>query len=218
MSRKFLHMVTLLTGLLIFSSKTCEPDIVPVEQTDMKTNQDSVLRKIKNDFEADYLYNEQLRNFGERAKQKLLDFTDLLTLYSDKRMDTVFKQQINDMIIRLFYHCDAEIPFSIIQMNPAGKTKNTLSHLLQQIDVADCSPIRFTVHNLKTIEPFDSDSIDRYTGTLGCQFRMAYLTENDTLLLKETSNRIKIILTRAEKQFGDGVYRKIWQVYLDDIK
>ena len=211
-------MVTLLTGLLTLSSKTCEPDIVPVEQTDMKVTQDSVLREIKNDFEADYLYNEQLRNFGERAKQKLLDFTDLLTLYSDKRMDTVFKQQINGMIIRLFYHSDAEIPLSFVQMNPAGKTKNTLSHLLQQIDVADYSAIRFTVHNLKTIEPFDSDSIDRYTGTLGCQFRMAYLTENDTLLLKESSNRIKIIVTRAEKQFGDVVYRKVWQVYLDDIK
>jgi hypothetical protein len=215
---KISHIVLLLTGFMILSSKSCEPDTFPNGEADLQANQDSLLREIKNQFESDYLHDEQLRIYGERAKQKLFDLADLLTLYSNKNMDTLFRQQVNTMITRLFLNSDAEMPLSFTQIIPEEKTKSHITHFLQQVNAASYTSIRFTVYDIKTIEPFHINSMERYTGMLGCRFRIAYMAENDTLLLKETSNRVSIIAAQTEKQFGDSAYNRVWQVFLDGIK
>jgi hypothetical protein len=155
--------------------------------------------------------------YGEKAKQKLFDFADYLSLYSGKNIDTLFKQQVKDMIGRLFYNHDAIVQLPVFPAYRARNKKSNLTDLFCSIDASRYKSIAFAVSDLKTIEPFHLVNGERYSGKIGCCFNITGITQNDTTLLYKTFNQVNIIATRTSKQFGSGTSLLIWQVFLVDV-
>jgi hypothetical protein len=217
MTRKILHISLMIIGFIILTSKSCEPDTDIDQEARLKAEKESALKEIKNDFESDYLGETQLMAYGEKAKQKLFDFADYLSLYSGKNIDTLFKQQVKDMIGRLFYNHDAIVQLPVFPAYRARNKKSNLTDLFCSIDASRYKSIAFAVSDLKTIEPFHLVNGERYSGKIGCCFNITGITQNDTTLLYKTFNQVNIIATRTSKQFGSGTSLLIWQVFLVDV-
>jgi len=217
MNRKIYHIIFLLTGFVILSSKSCEPDVDFDKEAWLIAEQDTIRSEIKEDFKSEYLWGDRLMVYGEKAKQKLLDFADYLSLYSGKNIDTLFKQQVRDMLYRLFYEKDALVELSVAPTNITGKKPANLNDLLGRIDASNYQSVVFAVSDLKTLEPLHMESPERYTGMLGCTITIFGITASDTILLNETLNTVKILTTRTKKQFGTGASIQIWQVFLHEV-
>ena len=94
---KVVYYIFFLTVFFMLASPSCESDPYINEEARLKTEQEYTLMKIKSQFEAEYLSEEHLSAYGEKAKQKIYDFADYLCLYSDKNTVTVFKVQVKEM-------------------------------------------------------------------------------------------------------------------------
>ena len=218
MIRKIIHILLLLPVFIILTAKSCGPDTEIDKEDILKAEQDTTLMEIKSEFASEYLFEDKLMAYGEKAKQKLLDFADCLCLYSHKNMDTLLKQQVKDMTYKLFYDKDAKLQLCIDAPYKTGNGENNLAGLLAELEGSDYRSVEFRISDLRTIEPLHLENTDWYTGKLGCRFKITGITENDTLLLSETMNRVKMIVTRTSKQFGADTSWLVWQVFLDEIE
>ena len=217
MIRKIIHILLLLPVFIILTAKSCGPDIEVVREAILKAEQDTTLMEIKSEFASEYLFEDKLMAYGEKAKQKLLDFADCLCLYSHKNMDTLLKQQVKDMTYRLFYDKDAMLQLCIDVPDKTRNGENNLAGLLAELEGSDYRSVEFRISDLRTIEPLHLERTDWYTGKLGCRFKITGITENDSLLLSETINQVKMMVTRTSKQFGADTSLLIWQVFLDEM-
>lgn len=218
MIRKTIHVLLIMIGFIILTSKSCCPDTEIDKEAILKAEQDTTLMEIKSEFASEYLFEDKLIVYGEKAKQKLLDFADCLCLFSDKNLDTLLKQQVKDMTYRLFFNKDAIIQLGIDMHDKDGHGKKTLASLLAELEGSDYRSVEFGIFDLRTIEPLHFERADRYAGKLGCRFKITGITENDSLLLSETINQVKMIVTRTSKQFGADTSWLVWQVFLDEIE
>lgn len=214
MIRNILYILLMIAGFITLTSKSCESDAYNDHEAKLKAKQDSAMKELRNGFESEYLLEDGLMAYGEKAKQKLLDFADYVSLYSGKNIDTLFKEQVRTMIYRLFYSQDAILQLPVVPTNRIGYIKNNLSGLLCSIDSSRYRQLEFEISGLKTIEPLHLDSDKRYSGTIGCQMRISGITGNDTTLVCEKSTEARIIVIQKNKQFGNDRSLLIWQVFL----
>jgi hypothetical protein len=217
MSRKFIYIVLIAFGYIILTSKSCGSDMDHDEKARLQEDQNFMLREMKDDFESEYLLEDRLVAYGEKAKQKLVDFTDYLNLYSCKDLDTLFKQQVRDMIYRLFYNKNAVVQLTIVPENRAWNNNKSLTGLLNSIDTSTYKKIEFVITDLKTVEPLRMENTDHYAGKIECGFRISGISKSDTTLLYEKHNEVRIIAAKTGKQFGADTALLIWQVFLNEI-
>jgi len=217
MINKILHILFILAGFIVLTSKSCEPEVDKTHDAGLGAKQDTTLTKIRSEFVSEYLLEDELMAYGEKAKQKLFDFSEYLSLYAEKNMDTLFKLQVREMLYRLFYSKDASIVLSAFPTDLAAEEKHHLTGLLNGIDASKYESIEFTPSDLTTIEPLHMESIERYTGKLGCNFRITGITGHDTTMLQESSCQVKIAVIRTNKQFGAETVLQVWQVFLVGI-
>lgn len=210
-----IHIILFMVGFFLLTSKTCEPEaVMGPEKTELK--QDVLQHEIESEFESDYLVEGKLIAFGEKAGQKLADFADYLSLYSDRQTDTLFKQQVKDMIYRLFYKKDNHIHLSFA--NDISNYLPNLAGVFNYIDASAYESLRFHVSEQRLFIPLHLDSMSHYTGKLNSYLSIAAIQGNDTILISQNQIMIKIILIRTQKQFGEEKSLNIWQVFLDDIE
>jgi hypothetical protein len=217
MIRKLFHIVLAIIGSVILTSKSCVPESDYDAEARFKAKQDSVMNQIRNDFVSEYLLEEELVAYGEKAKQKLFDFTDYLNLYASEDIDTIWRNQAKDMICGLFFSKDATISLQVEAPWKTGKNDNKLSDFFKDIDASGYATLVFAIADIKTIEPLHQESFGRYTGKLGCKFSILAVEHQDTLLWPETYKVVRILTTRTGKQFGTATPVQVWQVFLDEI-
>jgi hypothetical protein len=193
------------------------PESDTYDETGLKVKQDKTLKEIRNEFSSEYLFENQLIAYGEKGKQKLSDFADYLSLYSVKNTDTLFRQQIKEMIYRLFYNGDATIQLSVDSTHRVMKTKGNLSYLLSRIDELKFKSLVFAISDLKTLEPLHRESTSKFIGKIGCSFKISGISEKDTALLSKTNYQVKIITAQTWKHFGTNKPLLIWQVFLSEV-
>ncbi len=215
MTLRNIHIVLILIGFFLLTSKTCEPE-AGMDPENLRTKQDILQHEIESEFESDYLIEGNLVAFGEKAGQKLTDFADYLSLYSDRQTDTLFKQQVKDMIYRLFYKKDNRIQLSLA--NEISHYQSSLAGVFNYIDASAYESLRFIISNHRPFIPLHQDSIARYTGKLNSYISIAAIKGKDTVLISKNQILIKIILIRTNKQFGEEKSLNIWQVFLDNIE
>jgi len=217
MTYKIIYNALLIAGFLLFSSKSCAPDADLDQEERLKIQQNTIRGEIEEVFGSAYLFEDQLLVYGDKARQKLLDFADYLSLYSEKNMDTLFKEHVRDMLYILFYDTDPMVQLTVDPGDIAVNKQNNLSKLIGSIDASKFQSIIFTVYDLKTFEPLHRESDDRYTGSIKCNFRISGLSDLDTTLLYNHCNQVKTICTRISKSFGEGKSMLVWQVFLAEI-
>lgn len=216
MTRRIIHITLIVTGYFLLTAKSCAPDTDSYREAMLMAEKDSILGSLREDFESDYLLENSLQVYHEKARQKLLDLADYLSLYADKELDTLFKQQVKSMIIRFFNSGDVAVQLPLTSACPENK-ENHLLNLLECIDSANYKQVRFAVTDPAILEPLQLENSEHYKGLLGCRFRISGITEHDTVLLADTNTRVEIMATRISKHFGAEETMRVWQVSLADI-
>lgn len=201
----------------MLTSKSCAPESEYDAETRLRTKQDSVMNQIRSDFVSEYLLEEELVAYTEKARQKLFDFADYLSFYAAENMDTLLRDQAKKMIYRLFFRQDATISLRIEATVTDRKKENKISDLLKDIDTSGHPSLLFMIADMRTLEPLHQESFGMYAGKLGCKFSILAYDDRDTTLLHETCKEISILATRTSKQFGSAAPVQVWQVFLDEI-
>jgi len=200
------------------TSKSCEPDVAIDRPISQETQQVFMQQEVKNEFESDILYEDRLMVFGERARQKMLDFVDYLNLYAYKHTDTLLKLQVKDIVYRLFYEQDARIQLSSVNKNARVSYPPNLDGLFDYINASPYESIRFAISELNISEPLHPDSDEKYTGKLHCSISISGIAGNDTILISRNNIQVKNLVTLTNKQFGENKSLIIWQVFLAEIE
>lgn len=213
-----IYNILLTIGFIVLSSRSCESDTYYMdEESRSQSLQESTLSNIKSQFEAETLSEDQLMIYNKKAREKILDFTDYMSLYSDKDLDNAFKEQIKDVMYRLFSDHDAVVELSVGSEYKAEQINNTLIQLLNNIDESEYQSVDFTISGLKDIELLHFHSTGKYTGKISCEYKITGETGSDTTILYENTVQINIVATLTSKQFGENTSLMIWQVFLGDI-
>ncbi len=218
MKNIIIYNILLVIGFIILSSRACESDVYFIdEESRSQSLQESSLSNMKSQFETETLSEDQLMTYQQKAREKILDFTDYMSLYADKDLDTAFREQIKNVMYRLFYDYDAVVELSVGSEYKAEHINKTLKRLLEDIDASSYQSVDFTITDLKDIEPLHFQNIEKYAGKIGCDYTVTGIIENDTTILYKNPVQINIIATITSKQFGENTSLMIWQVFLEDI-
>ena len=102
MMKRYMIILGLLFAFILFSAKRCDDDGEEnrrLEEAEMK----EVIDSVRNEFKADYLREESLFAYEQKAKQKLRDFADYMNIAHDSSLDSAFRTQAEIMTYDLFY-------------------------------------------------------------------------------------------------------------------
>ena len=201
----------------MLTSKSCAPESEFDAESRLKAKQDSAVNQIRRDFVSEYLLEEELVAYTEKARQKLFDFADYLNIYAAENMDTLLRDQAKGMIYRLFFRKDATSTLRVATTVTDGKKENKISDLLKDIDTSGHASLLFMIADMRTLEPLHQENFERYSGKLGCRFSILAYDDRDTTLLHETYKEVSILTTRTSKHFGSTAPMQVWQVFLDEI-
>ena len=214
MKSSLVQILILLAAFLVLSSRSCVPDPPDEGISDQTARHDSLITEFREQFGADYLMDEQLMFYSDKAKQKLQDFIDLLNLYNDPEMDTVFRSQARIALMKVFSENESPLYFQ-----PAGKGTSAISaHLWNdKVEKHPDARIQYSVGELRVVEPFRAVDPVMYKGSLSAKFRVTGLSGKDTVYTEESDRMVGMVVTRIKKSFGNDTYEDVWQVFLMSI-
>ena len=185
--RKYLIIPGLLLAFFLFSAKSCDEDTEEnrrLEEVEMKEAIDSV----KGEFEAEFLTEESLFAFEQKAKQKLRDFADYWNIANDTSLDSAFRGQAETMSKNLFY--------------------------LQQVPMTSRHPtFEIFIDSIHVVQPLQRTVNSGYYGILGFKLEVREYTLGDTVITGPNSKMIEMVATKTASPFGSDTL-KIWKVYL----
>jgi len=212
--RKFLFIFVAILAYLLLCSKSCGSD-----EKDDAVRQEAELTKtkesIKNEFKSDDLSKKSLRAFEVKAKQKLVDFSDFLDIYSDKLMDGSFKKHARQMIMDLFISDSVRI--NNLLSNENDEKNIPISEFLSSDLAAGYNSMNFTFDSIKVAEPLRRIDDFNYKGRLSFSRRLKTHSASDTLFTGPKAMEADIMVSKVYKQFGTDTLQ-IWSVFLGEIK
>jgi len=215
MKKRLAHIFFLLAAFMVFSSRSCVPETADNRASDQAARHDSLIREFREHFGADYLMDEQLMLFSDKAKQKLLDFVDLLNLYIDPKVDTAFRNQVRIALLKVFLENEARI-----SLWPAGKGAYAVpaQMWINKVDKHPYTTIRYSVGKLIVVEPLRAFGPDLYKGSISATFQVTGFSGNDTVYSEESERQVGMVVTRISKPFGIDTYEDVWQVFLNGLE
>jgi hypothetical protein len=210
--KKGVKIVVLTLVYLLLCGKSCQDD----REIFLRQENEVAAAKvdIRNEFEADYL-DEEARFAAEvKATQKLLDFADYFSIYSDISIDSTFREKAGEMIQDIFISDDILISFPPLEMKNVPLL--TLDKLLKRHWSKEILSFDISYDSLKIIDPLHRTGHEKYTSRLmGYQNIISY-TSTDTLSTDFIPVKVDIFATRQEKRFGQDTL-KVWVVNLGNI-
>ena len=212
--RKFLVIFCAILAYLALSSKSCSSD-----EKEEAANKEAELVKtrvsIKNEFESDDLSRKSLKGFEAKAKQDLVDFSDYLTICSDNRLDSSFRNQARLMILDLFISDSVRI--SGLLINGQYQKIVPLVELLNSKAADSYNSINFKFEDIKVREPFRRTDEFNYKGRLSFSRTMKARNASDTVTTNPFRMEADIYASKVLKAFGKDTLR-VWEVFLGEIR
>ncbi len=188
--RKYVVIPGLLLAFILFSAKRCNDDTEEnrrLKETELKV----VIDSVRNEFKANYLREESLFAYEQKAKQKLRDFADYMNIAHNSALDSAFRVHAETMIKNLFY--------------------------LQQVPMISRHPtFELFIDSIHVVHPLQRSESSGYQGVLGFRLEIREYTEGDTMLTTPHWEMIDMIATKTASPFGSDTL-KIWKVYLGEI-
>lgn len=203
-------LVILISSLFFLAVDSCEgPD--PAEQQSAKELTGQIINTIEEGLEANSLTEEVKLAFQENAKRKLKEYADYVSIYSDKTIDSVFRNNIGEQIQRLFIgneavsHIHAENTKPQIQLfsleSPELSEESELDKLLLTVDSMEVK---------KFLEWYDETT---YIGKLGFLQTVTGIRDGDSTIIDRSPRVCEIFVIRTKKVFVNGS-QMTWKVYL----
>jgi hypothetical protein len=214
MKYRYLHIITLLSAFFILSSDSCDSSIEERQKWE-KAQFHNKIETIKEGFETDYLTETARIAFEEKAKQKLIDFSDYFTIYSDKALETFFRDKTGEMMLDLFDRSETTLELKLkesedrMRMNPEV--------LMEKLQASDYDVLLMTPDSVRTYRALERINESTYKGILSYLQSIEGITNEDTILIDVTTMQCAFYVMKIRKNIGMES-KKIWQVFLGNME
>ncbi len=212
--RRYLFIFSVLLAYLLFCSKSCESPQIQ-ENGSQEDELEKAMDSIKNEFEADDLSKKTLRAFETKVKEKLVDLSDYLNLYTGKSLDDTLKNQVRTMVSELFISDTVQI-----KMTVSAETSEKvfrLNELLNLDFVAGCDSIIFSFDSIEVAEPLHWTDEFSYAGILKFSQSVKVFSSDDASQTLTVIRNAEIFAVKVDKPFGTDTLQ-IWRVLLGNIE
>ncbi|MHC1777760.1 MAG: hypothetical protein AB9834_20340 [Lentimicrobium sp.] len=213
MKRRILILL-IIPGYLILCSKSCDSDREQ-DALEHKAKTEQTKESIREEFQSEYLTDQTLRAFELKAKQKLVDFADYLSIYYNKKFDKALKDQAGQVIAGLFASDKMVIQsFFPVKNNSIGYP---LTDFLGHDFMPEYNTVNVLIDSISVDTPLKRSGNDLFRGTLTFYRRMEAFSPSDTLIISGTKMNVEIIAKKVNKSFGSDTLQ-VWGVFLGNIR
>lgn len=199
-----MKMTLFIIGIMIYS-------IIGISQSAARI---SISEQEKN-FTKTELTKEELTVFENRAKQKVLDFSNYIQLLSNDDTDKKLREHLKGTAIELFKDSTCLIYDSVLI---SDISKVSIKSYLDYLVNNDYHIIKSEISDLEIFKQFTESSNGLYKGTIS--FNQIMTFENDKgVVIKsiEVKKIIEIVLVKNVKKFGSKE-KVVWEVKLYDLR
>lgn len=211
--RKWLLIFLAFAAYLLLCSKSCDSghtDDAGLQKIRLKKTKDL----IRAETESETLSEQSLRAYETKAKEKLADFADYLSIYYDKSLDQAMREQAGSMIVDLFPSENIILSSFIKGRNRAGRL--SLAELLSEDYLPEFPSTIILIDSIAVVEPLKYAGESVYTGTLTFYYRVKSVSGKDTLVSERGKMEAEILVKKVNKTFGSESLR-VWRVFLGNI-
>ena len=215
MKYRSLHIIALLSAFFISSSESCD-STAEEEQRRKKERLHQKIEIIKDGFESDYLTETAKIAYEEKAKQKLVDFSDYFTIYSDKSMDTLFRQITGKMMLDLF---DKDVTKLELKLDDDENRcrMNNIEELLERLPDSEYDILQLKIDTIQTYKAIERINETTYVGILSYIQSVEGIMDNDTTLVDVITMRSDFYVRKISKNIGMES-KRIWKVFLGNLE
>ena len=188
--RRRLIIPSLLVASILFSAKSCYEDT----EENRRMEEEALIKamdSVKDEFGAEFLHEESLFAFEQKAKQKLRDYADYLSIATSDTLDMAFRAQADSMIRDLF------MPGCIPGIPQKG-------------------PVKLSLDSIYVFNPLHRSGRFEYRGTLSFVQHTRNLSGDKSILRKPEQKMIEIFAVRQVIPIDTDTL-VIWKVLLGDI-
>lgn len=214
MKYKQLYIIFSLFAFFIFSSDSCDSN-AEERQKWQKNQFHKKIATIKDGFESDYLTETTRIAYEVKAKQKLIDFSDYFTIYSDKSLDSLFREKTGEMMMHLFHQNKTKLEFML--NDSERRNRMNTKELLQKLQRSEFDVLQLKIDSIQTYKTLERINESAYMGELCFYQSVEGIRGNDTTLIDLTTMQCEFYVMKVMKNFGTES-KKIWKVFLGDIK
>ena len=210
--RRFSYILTACLLYLLLCSDSCNSN-----RQDRSVEHEAALAQdvedLKNEFKSDELTEKSLNAFEVKAKQKLVDLSDYLNIYTVKSTDESFRIQARQMIQDLFISENVRI--NDLLLNEPDRKDISITDFLNRKFQYNLLNLKFD--SIRISEPLHRTNELNYTGSLKFSRFMKALTSTDTLIVSPTKMEVEIFVSKVKKAFGNDTLQ-VWNVSLGNIQ
>jgi hypothetical protein len=209
--RRFLYLLTACLMFLLLSSESCNSNRQENSAVhDAELTRD--MENLKTEFESDVLTEKSLNAYEIKAKQKLVDLSDYLNLYTVKSVDGTFKTQARQMIQDLFV--SDRISINGLLLNNPGKKDILISDFLAL--KFDYSLINLKFDSIQIYKPLQRINDNNYFGSLRFLRYLQAEKSRESLTAEPIKMDVDITVSKVRKAFGNDTLQ-VWNLYLGNI-
>ncbi|HAQ18646.1 MAG TPA: hypothetical protein DCR40_05340 [Prolixibacteraceae bacterium] len=209
--RKFSYILVVIIGYLLLSSKSCDSG----QQNSAAMHETELMRDmedLKNEFESDELTEKSLNAFEIKAKQKLVDLSDYLVIYTAKTIDESFRTQARQMIRDLF--ASENVRLNGLLLNESDRKGFLINDFLNKKSGYNSIDLKF--YSIRISESLHRINEMNYAGRLRFSRFLKAETSTDTLIIEPAKMEVEIFVSKVNKAFGNDTLQ-IWNVSLGNI-
>jgi hypothetical protein len=213
--KKYIILFAAALAYLFLSSRSCEGP----EQEDILTDEEvlsATKESIEQQFASDDLSPALLSALEIQAQQKLADFFDYLSLYTDASLDSAFRTQAHLMIRELFVSDTVQI--NPLLTNKTGEANLSLKDFLDIRLESEYNSLLILTDSVETVKSLNRTDKASYEGILAFQRHLTYRKAPDTAIVSvKESMAAEMIAIRVTKAIGSDTLQA-WEVFLGDIR
>lgn len=210
--KKFLFLFFAFMAYLLLSSKSCAPEKSEESVSpEVKLNQDREV--IRQEFGAEHLSSKSLKAYELMSVQKLADFSDYLRIFTNRQMDTTFRNLSGKMIRELFVSDSIGINTCLI-MN-SEKKKLPLGEFLNRISESNTCDLSFD--SIRISRHFRQKNETKYVGCISFLRGLKTCPQSDTVNLPTVRLETEIVLKKVKKSIGNDTLQ-VWSAFLGNIR
>ncbi len=214
MKYRSLYIISLLFAFFTFSSDSCD-STAEEKQKREKARFHEKIETIKDGFESDYLTETARIAFEEKAKQKLIDFSDYITMYADKSLDTLFREKAGEMIQDLFYKAETVLELKL--SDTEKRNRINIKELMERLQKSKYDVLQLKTDSIQTFSALERMNESTYLGKLSYLQYIEGITGNDTIYIDTTPVQCEFYVMKVKKNMGMES-KKVWKVLLGNME
>lgn len=170
---------------------------------------------IESGMETDIPDIKSLIAFEEKARQKVLEYGDYLSIMTDNALDSFFRAKVGDQFIALF--TDDQVSLELNISKDSKSQHYSISELIRRISEPGQGKVIIYNDSVMIVQHLVNINPHLYQGKINFNQNIQVGSPDASPLSAIYTQELDFYLKKIEKQFGDNS-KKVWQVFLGDIR